>query len=345
MKNNLVDQTEEIRIRHAQIKDFGKVQKYLREYWDEGNHIFGKNPEYFKYFQVIDEKFNVYIGEGQKSKRIYGICAYVLCNKLEKKDIQLNLLHVRKNNNEFNSIQLLDYMNRDLGCRIFSACGIRANTKVIYDFLGYHTGKLDHYYRLADKKNYQIAIVKDKQIPKIIGDKYKLKLLPTFERLKECFNISKYKDMKPYKDEWCIEHRYYKHMGRRYQVYGIDKGKRIFDSIIICREVSHNDTKICKIIDFIGIDEDISGLSNEFEQMICNNDYEYLDFYCTGISNEILTKAGFKLRTPGDANIIPQLFEPFVQDNKDIFFFTNNIEGFHMYRGDSDQDRVNISLK
>lgn len=105
MKSSLTDKTEQVIIRYAQIEDFDKVQEYLEQYWDDGNHIFVKNSGYFRYFQVVDDKFNVYIGEGQISKKIYGICAYVLCNKLEKKDIQLNLLHVRKNNNDFNSIQ------------------------------------------------------------------------------------------------------------------------------------------------------------------------------------------------------------------------------------------------
>jgi hypothetical protein len=171
---------------------------------------------------------------------------------------------------------------------------------------------------------------------------YRLKLLSTFEELREHFNIEAYRQNKPYKDEWCIEYRYYKNIARNYKVYGIDKGNDAYDSIIVLREASHRGVKICKIVDFIGLDEDISELSSEFQRIIVENDYEYIDFYCYGISHKILTKAGFELRGSGDKNVIPQLFEPFVRQNKDIYFFTNDIDGFHMYRGDSDQDRANV---
>jgi len=337
-----MNQTEPVVIRHADLDDFYRVQKFLAEYWDDGNHIFVRSSEYFKYFQIVDGCFNVYLGEGKISKKIYGICAYVICNRLQETDVQLNLLRVIKNNNFFDSLQLLDYMKKDLNCRIFSACGVRPKVKVIYDFQGYYTGKLDHYYRLADKEEYKIAVVKKKNIPQIEGGKYSLRSLPSFEDFKARFNTSRYRHHKPYKDDWCIEHRYYKSMARTYQVYGIDKGKDVYDSIIVLREVCHNNAKICKIVDFIGLDEDIGELSSEFQRLIDENDYEYIDFYCTGISHSIMEKAGFILRTSDDENIIPQLFEPFVQANKDIYFFTNDINGFHMYRGDSDQDRANI---
>jgi len=116
-----MNQTEPIVIRRADLDDFCRVQKFLAEYWDDGNHIFVHSSEYFKYFHVVDGRFNVYLGEGKISKTIYGICAYVICNRLQETDVQLNLLRVIKNNNSFDSLQLLDYVKKDLNCRIFSS--------------------------------------------------------------------------------------------------------------------------------------------------------------------------------------------------------------------------------
>lgn len=335
--------TENIIIRMAEVHEFDRVREFMAQYWDDGNHIFVKWPEYFRYFNIAHGRFNMFIGIGEKTERIYGICGFVNCNSSNTTDIQLNLLRVIDNDNGFNSLSMLDYIVKNYKYRTIASCGIRPKTKIIYQYLGYQTGTLNHYYRL-NKKNekYQIAVIKNRIIPDIKQGKYSLKLIESFQELQELFNAEAYHHLIPYKDEQCIKHRYYDSMGRHYKVYGIDKGTVSYDSIIVMRELSYNGIKVCKIVDYIGVDEDIGEISTAIQELIDKNDYEFIDFYCIGIEHEFLEKAGFVKRKLDDENIIPRLFEPFVQENKEIHYFINTTSSkFHLYCGDSDQDRVN----
>jgi len=331
---------EDIIIREATLNDFENLQQFLKEYWDE-NFIFVHNSEYFKYYCVVDNKLLFVLGEGAKSKKIYGICGYVMTNRQEKTDLQLILLRVIENQNKLSSIDLIRYIENNINHRVLSSCGVRQNVTVLYELLGYRTGKLNHYYRLADKDEYKVAIINKKNIIPGKPGNYKLKHITSFVELSNLIDLKKYKNMVPYKDEWCIRHRYYESQIHKYKVYVIDKGNHIYDSLIVMREIEIRGTKICKIVDFVGIDEDIAGLYSFIDDMMKQNGYEYIEFYNLGISKDIMKAAGFVLRSDSDNNIIPRLFEPFVQENKDIYYFANDFDSLHMYCGDADQDRAN----
>ena len=71
------------------------------------------------------------------------------------------------------------------------------------------------------------------------------------------------------------------------------------------------------------------------------NEYEYVDFYQYGIDHAIFDTAGFTLNLLTDDLIIPNHFEPFVQKNKTLHFFTSEHGQFYIFKGDGDQDRPN----
>lgn len=332
---------ERVIVRKASIDDFDKIQEFLKLHWDE-NFIFVKYTEYFKYYSLVDDDFLFILGEGENTKKIYGVCGYLITNRLETTDLQLYLLRVIDNPNKFTSIDLIRYIENNINYRVISSCGVRPHVTVLYDFLGYRTGKLNHYYRLSDKEEYKIAIINQKRMTSGKPGTYKLKYIPSFDELKSIFNFERYREHVPYKDEWCIRHRYYDSLLHKYKVYVIDKGINKYDSLIVMREIKCNGAKICKIVDFVGYDEDIAGLNSAIGELMAQNDYEYIEFYNLGISEDYMEAAGFVLRHDDDPNIIPRLFEPFVQSNKDIYYFSNDYDNLHMYCGDSDQDRANM---
>ena len=137
-----------------------------------------------------------------------------------------------------------------------------------------------------------------------------------------------------------IEHRYYMHPYYTYKVYGL-KLKNEMRSAVVMRAEQVRDAKVLRIVDFFGRDEDLSYAGEAFDQLITEGNYEYLDFYCYGIDQKILREAGFVRREKGDENIIPNYFDPFVQQNIDIYFYAWFLEKIHVYRGFGDQDRPN----
>ena len=58
---------------------------------------------------------------------------------------------------------------------------------------------------------------------------------------------------------------------------------------------------------------------NFFRNYLEETNCEYIDFYNYGFKEQSLLSAGFIERTEGDANIIPNYFHPFVQENIDIW--------------------------
>lgn len=142
----------------------------------------------------------------------------------------------------------------------------------------------------------------------------------------------------PYKDKQYLKHRYFNHPVYKYDVYSVIKpdAQRSF---IILREVAVNNSRIAKIVDFIGEDEALIGLSGEWDRLMQERGYEFIDFYCYGIDDSILDASGFIKRNESDLNIIPNYFEPYEATNVDIYFVSNILEDLHLYRGDGDQDR------
>ncbi|MEH7504134.1 hypothetical protein V7152_19330, partial [Neobacillus drentensis] len=145
-----------------------------------------------------------------------------------------------------------------------------------------------------------------------------------------------------YKDQNYIKKRYFEHPFYQYQVFGIGK-EDATTSLLITREISINHSKVLRIIDFIGAEEDIAGIGLELQKILKANDYEYIDFYQYGISEDVLNTAGFVKREKKDENIIPNYFEPFEKKNVDIHFSTNvNENKYYIFKGDGDQDRPNL---
>ena len=61
-------------------------------------------------------------------------------------------------------IELVNYIKEYTSCHVLASCGIGLDTIPIYQFLDYNTGKLNHFYRLADKTEYRVAVVQEKKI-------------------------------------------------------------------------------------------------------------------------------------------------------------------------------------
>lgn len=325
-------------IRFATLSDIDAIMNFINIHWKTG-HILATNKEFFIYEHVDNDKVNFVIALDSDSNEIVGTCGFIKNRKeLIGSDIWGTLWKVVKTSNPMLGINILEFLNKNSQCRSFSSNGIASKTIPIYDFLRYRTGKLKHYYRLNDKTNFQIAIIKEKVILEVKNsENYELELIQDFQALRPFFNNFQDKEQIPYKDEWYIEKRYFNHPIYKYQVFGIKKNN--IKSIIVVRELKHNDTKILRIVDFIGNQEDLNYIGSALQDLMDQNNYEYIDFYCEGIKDEILENAGLIYKSDSDLVCIPNYFEPFIQNNIDIFFFTNSQDSITVFKADGDQDR------
>ena len=329
-------------LRMAADIDTENILLFIKDHWRK-DHIFVQWPDLFKYCHSAGQgAVNYALAIDSDNGDILGVCGYIQSNQTATPDVWVALWKALPSGNPTLGLELLEFVREKTNCRVFCCCGINQEVMKLYKFLGYQTGTLEHYYRLADRREYRIASIDAKVItPDSDGPDAALVRLETMDDLHRRFDPARYSYHKPYKDIAYLEWRYYQHISYQYQVYGIDKGYPSLDAILIMREVTANGAKALRIVDYIGLVEDLALISRGLGALLEKGGYEYIDFYQWGIPGDIVEAAGFVKREHDDSNIIPNYFEPFIMENADIHFFTNDLDGFTMFKADGDQDRPN----
>lgn len=324
-----------LEIRTAKAEDFEKVHKFIKMHWD-GNPLYARYPEMMKYHHLDGENLNFVIA--QEEGEIKGILGYIKYSQEERFDIGTAVWKTISSTHPLLGLEILDYLDKNVDTRICLGCGTKPQAMPLVKYLGWHVDYLNHYYRLADKEVYKVAVVNHKKILPVKETKYTLILIESIADLRQKFDATKYKAKKPYKDSGYIENRYFKHPMYQYKVYGIGVSEGEFSSIIVTREITQDGTKLLRIVDFVGEINDIKNLSMPIQKLMDKAGYEYVEFYNYGISEEIMEEAGFVRRTVDDSNIIPCYFEPYEQANVEISIVTTDSDGICIFKEDADQD-------
>lgn len=335
---------EEVIIRPAEIEDEDRIIEFLREHWIIKNHVFTRRRDLFENCHLIDGRITYLLAEGKDTGTLYGIYGYSYNNAdFTKPDISAVIFQTLKSPNPSLGIEMVLELQKITNCRVLFCPGIVKKTRGLYQYLGYQTGTMKHYYRLNDLAEYKIAVVNNKNIIfKEETEPFTLKRMSSLEKIKEKFKFSDYKHIVPYRDAWSVEHRYFKNIGYQYIIYGIFDLTDTCRALVVGREIECIGSRVFKIVDFIGEDTAFGHCYQGIDSLLKENEYEYIDFYEVGIKDSIMADAGFTLRDPADTNIIPNYFEPFEQRNVDIYYFTTVTENFHTFRTDSGQDRPNF---
>lgn len=335
--NNEVENIENITIRQAQMKDYELVRNFIAKKWKIGNC-----DAYFRYYHVVEEKLNFVIAIDERRKTIYGTCGYVLTNLDPKfKNLQLILLLIPPNKVNVSSLSLISYMLEKMNPYSLSSCGVTDQALMIYKYLKYQTGQMNHYCMLAAKKNFRIAVIHKETHREGIFSKFSMKKFLTMDEISKEFDFDLYRTANPYKDEWCIKHRYFESMYHEYEVFGIYNEQEECKSLLVFREISANGATAARVVDCVGQYTDIGNIYQPMLKILTDRGYEFIDFQNVGIDEEIMNAGGF-YKLNWKENILPHLFEPFIQTNKVINYFTSNKKDFVMFIGDCDQDRANI---
>ena len=332
-------------IRLASIDDIPYIMKFLDDHWKKG-HIMATNRKLFEYEYVHEDEVDFILAIDKNTKKIEALFGFLRCSKDRNGDIWGSMWMVNDNpdNMKLLGVELAKRVYSLTGCR--SHIGNGANPKTTIPlrkiFFREKTVKMKQYYRLnADIENYEIAVVKEPWISEKLKDTpvYHLKKIESFKELLNSFDIDSVNGI-PHKDSWYVNHRYFEHPVYHYDIYGIQDQKKICRAIFVTRSVVIGKSGVLRIVDYIGDHKMFAGLYDEIGNLISSGNYEYIDFFEYGISDELIEKAGFKNRDEFN-NIIPNYFEPFVQENIDIWAHYKE-DGTTFFKADGDQDRPNI---
>jgi len=335
---------EQYIFKHATVEDCDMIMGFIRDEWPKKNHILAENKDFFLYEFQNGQLLNFAVAIRRETGRIDGMMGYLRSsNTKETLDIWTCMwLTRRKGSIPFLGMEVMNRMKDMLHYRIL--CGIGTNPKTALPLAinkaNHFAFMMKHFYRLSDYGDYKIAKIEIPIIPSRPDVRqFTLKPVNTINEIRACVE-SVGKLSIPLKNTWYINKRFFCHPIYKYLIWAIivsgeEKG------VLIGREININGRKILRIVEFMGSQELVGGLYDAFGSLIDVNHYEYIDFYIFGIDDIHLENAGFTLRTAQDPNIIPNYFEPFVQENVDIYG-TSEVPNVRMCKADADQDRPNI---
>lgn len=324
-------------IRLAKKEEIPAIMTFIDTYWKKG-HILGVNEEMFRYEFETEDGLNIVVSVNEEGD-IDGMEGFIPYSH-HNKDSMLVIWKVKKTSRPMLGIEILQYIREYTDSRIVASPGINQKTKVIYEYLGLHTGKMNHWYRLSERDHYSIAEINNRTIPNSRIHGKKVQLFSSFEELTNVFEFERYKnsDFKPFREPWYIQKRYFNHPIYKYDVYGVMSDAHC-NTLLVFRSQPVGDAIAYRFVDVIGEYSDVYSCTDAIDEIILHLGAEYSDFYEVGMDSKQMEEAGWML-VEGSGNIIPNYFSPFVRENIDIHYCTSDKE-IHLFKADGDQDRPN----
>ncbi|BBF44387.1 hypothetical protein lbkm_3100 [Lachnospiraceae bacterium KM106-2] len=332
--------------RFATVEDIPDIMEYIDKVWKKG-HILAKSRQFFENEFCSEEKVNVYLVLDRSTEKIAGITGFYEASKdPEHYDVWGSVWSVRNNADDIPmlGIELGKRMRKAIGMRCEIGVGVNKRTAIpiLTRIFKDTVGRLDHYYMLNDRENYQIAEINDRHpVTKEMFSEsnYRLKRITDISQLETSFDFSRFTECIPYKDAWYINKRFLNHPIYQYEVYAAQKNGKT-DAILVMRKVYAQGEMAIRMVDYIGDKTVVAHLGRELCELLGDH-AEYLDFYCYGFEQEKLEQAGFTKKTEDDPNVIPNYFEPFERSNVEIWFNSTSPD-ITICKADADQDRPNI---
>lgn len=329
----------EYTIRYAQENDIPAIKKYIDNNWKKG-HILAQENGLFEW-QYFSNKWD-YVIALDSNGIIQGIIGFISYDDSPEKDIAISMWKANAGTG-FLGIKLLMYLMENEPHRTLFSPGINMTTSgVVYKRMKISTGRMNQWYRLRKVDEYKIAKIKDYNIPNVKNsDIISFVKYNSFSDFITDFDINKYvsKESIPYKSLSYLKRRYFQHPSYSYVIYGLKPDGISTCTVIILRVQECNGSKSIRFVDCIGNIEALAHSTTFFDNLLLQENAEYIDMYEQGVSDELLRNAGW-IRLDETHNIIPNYFSPYEQRNIDVYYCTTN-ENIILFKGDGDQDRPN----
>lgn len=331
-------------IRLATREDIPVIMSFIDTYWKKG-HVMATSRELFGYEYVHGDEVDFIVAYKRKSGSLEAIFGFLRCSKERTGDIWGSMWKVNEDGDNMNllGIEIAKRVYDLTGCNYYCGNGANPNTTVPLRkiFFREKTIKMEQYYWLnPDKEVFSVAVVNEYWKPQCLDDAplYSVRRYGSFDELNSEYDINKAEGI-PHKDSWYVKKRFFEHPVYHYDAYGI-YNNNVALAVFFTKTILVNNSSVLRIVDYIGSHEGIRGIYNWLSETVNRNDYEYVDFFEYGIDELIMQSAGFRKREDYE-NIIPNYFEPFLQQNVDIWVHYKQ-DGTTFFKADGDQDRPNI---
>jgi len=327
-------------ISFCSVEDIEKLQKFIHEKWKE-NHILSIDKRLMDFQHKSGNKYNFVIAKNSKDE-ITAVLGFIPLSQYDvnlqgHSDLWLALWKVDESSALPGiGFTLLKWLEEEMQPRSIGAIGINKNVKKIYDILGYKTGVLNQFYILNPFiKEYHIA---KGDFDRATGSRPKSS--STIEEI-QLDNIETVDFLhSPIKSKAYFENRYLKHPSYNYFLLGAYTND-VLQAVFVVRRIEVKQSACLRIIDIQGKYANIGSVEDSFISILQRYNSEYIDCLNYGIPEQQFIDWGFNLRN--QQTIIPNYFEPFLDENVDILFAYKSEEpDYVIFKGDGDQDRPSV---
>ncbi len=327
-------------IRQADINDTDILMNFINNYWRE-NHILSKDKDFFLYEFQNGNKLNIIIALEEKD--VVGFFGFFFYNNSIYPDLSGSIWKIHPNvKDQLLGIKMRAYLNKIVNYRFFATPGPGSHMKPVYKILRMDWHEMKQFY-IVNNRIEQLYLTVNPVINEF-RKKYtnEIKIYKA-NNIDEVSTFIFDENVVPQKDLKYLEKRYFNHPIYKYDIYYLKFQEDILN-IIICRTCKTENAKAYRIVDYFGSLKYIKEISTYLYDYMELNNYEFLDFINYGYNNDELFDAGFNLLNICDKNtIVPNYFEPFVQDNIQIYCVNEKTDKrFIQHKADGDMDRPNL---
>lgn len=326
-----------VRVKKAEVNDIQRIMSFIDEHWQK-DHIMAVDRTMFEFQHLDGDDVHYLICENTDNGDIYGAMGYIAMSSYDYPVISMTMAMSIKNDFCAMPIDMITkYFIKNIKCYNLISLGVEKRYALTIKKIGGYVDKLNHYYQLNPEIDvFKIARINNKNIIDVKGN-LEIEEIYSFEEFSRLLSDEILKKYLPPRDNEYVRHRYFNHPYYLYRFFNITNN----NAVIVGREECIKDRKILRIVDYFGYSETISGIGKSLRKLMVNEGYEYIDFYCYGLSEKIMSSAGFILNNDADGNIIPEHFSPFEQKNIDLYFYTWSDKYLRVYKAFGDQDRPN----
>jgi len=336
--------------RLATIDDVEDIMAFIRAEWNP-QHIMGNDRELFLWQHGRTEygdsiNLNIILMT-EKDGKIMGMNGFIVySNDLDNLHISPTMSKVRaKGVIPMAGVELMKRMVTMTGAKVNLTAGAEPKTLIpIYEKIyRYEVGIMDQYYMLNPyKEEFKIAKISKMPKVKVKRTECRLEEINDILELDSEYDFSrKYKRI-TYKSKEFIDKRYFKHPIYTYKKWMVRGENKDVVGILFGREAMVDGDAVLRLVDYIGELRYLGLIGYELQQMMIENEWEYVDLVVSPLPDDIMKDSGFSLLDLGGENIIPNYFEPFVQKNIYNHYHNNSDEIIFKAHGDQDRPSVRV---
>ena len=340
---------KEYDIHFCRADEIDRVVEFIDTYWQEG-HIFTKSRELldWQHYDKMNGRYNFVIAVHRKTDKIHALVGFILSSLYDEKistPIRWGVIWKIREDVGAKGLGLIlkGFFEKYAYAPYVGGIGLSHYSKTIDEKLGEEIGQLKLFYMLnAKKKEYSLVEGYENvvflQPENLTAAGFRIVEKEEFiENDKEYFRF-----IPPFKSPKYYVGRYFEHPIYKYHFTEILNGEKKAAACFVWRSCEWQNKSCIFIVDYLGTGDELSGHYDDFQQLLAEEEAEYISFYNVGINKQCFKNAGFKDRDESDI-ILPLYYEPFLKQNiaLDYHYWAeeNSKNGKIMFKGDADQDR------